>query len=266
MGRKIRTISALGLTANESNLLGSIVSMTGYRTDINYQVNADIEDADICIVNKDEPAAMAAWRKISQTPRPPVLVLYTSTVPADPNQYYMVRPFGPSKLLTLLDKISASLKESSEIWKKPLVSSKPDANVFGVPLARVLIIDDSVTVLKQLSSELQKLNIHADSAETGEDGLAMLNKAEYTFIFLDIVLPGSDGYQVCRLIRKNPLTKQTPVIMLTSKSSTFDRVRGKLVGCNEYLTKPVDYKSFREVVDKYVKIEPFVKKDTPRNF
>jgi twitching motility two-component system response regulator PilG len=125
----------------------------------------------------------------------------------------------------------------------------------------VLIIDDSLTVLKQLQMELQKLNIHADCAETGEEGLTLVSNSHYDMVFLDIVLPATDGYMICKCIRKNPHTKHTPVVMLSSKSSTFDKVRGKLVGCDEYLTKPVDYKAFHTVVDKYV-----IKKHPPPLF
>ena len=80
----------------------------------------------------------------------------------------------------------------------------------------------------------------------------MLEKDHYDIIFLDVVMPGVDGYEVCRRIRKNMLTKQTPVIMLTSKSSSFDRVRGAMAGCNSYLTKPVDYEKFHKVLEEYL--------------
>jgi twitching motility two-component system response regulator PilG len=67
-------------------------------------------------------------------------------------------------------------------------------------------------------------------------------------------LPGADGYQICRAIRKNPATKKTPVVMLTSKSSSFDKIRGSMAGCDTYLTKPVDNATFQEVVKKYLKV------------
>ena len=116
---------------------------------------------------------------------------------------------------------------------------------------RALVVDDSPTVRKQLELELEASNIHVDSAETGETGLDLMGKNLYDIIFLDVMLPGADGYQVCKHIKKNPLRKQTPVVMLTSKSSPFDRVRGSLAGCDSYLTKPVDYEEFRQVLEKY---------------
>ena len=114
-----------------------------------------------------------------------------------------------------------------------------------------MVVDDSPTVRKQLELELEASNIHVDSAETGESGLDLMGKNPYDIIFLDVMLPGADGYQVCKHIKKNPLRKQTPVVMLTSKSSPFDRVRGSLAGCDSYLTKPVDYEEFRQVLEKY---------------
>ena len=94
------------------------------------------------------------------------------------------------------------------------------------------------------------MSIMADSAQSGEEALKMLAKKSYDLIFLDIILPGADGYEVCKLIRRNQDTKRIPVIMLTSKSSPFDRIRGSLAGCSWYLTKPVEHVKFYEVIDK----------------
>lgn len=251
---KGRMIGALGLTTDELRLLGSIACLTGSRPGGGYHIATDVRDADICIVNADDYSAMSKWRYLSVGANPPVMVLYTGTKPVDPSQDYILRPFGPSRLLALLDKISTKIRESAEVWKIPVESKQLQACA-GAPQTRALVIDDSLTVLKQLSIELQKLNIQADCAETGESGLNMLLYSQYDIIFLDIVLPGTDGYQICKSIRKNPKTRLTPVVLLSSKSSAFDRVRGKLAGCNEYLTKPVDYKAFRSVVDKYVKTD-----------
>lgn len=91
-----------------------------------------------------------------------------------------------------------------------------------------------------------------DTAETGEQGLEALENNRYDIIFLDVVLPGADGYQVCKTIRKNMETKHTPIVMLTSRSSPFDKVRGSLAGCSSYLTKPVDYDNFFSVLEGYL--------------
>lgn len=249
------TIGTLGLTSSEVSVLKSICIMTSARARGSYAMNDEqhISECDIVIVNVDDPNATIKWRTLAVQPRPPAVVLYTREAPTDPSQHYLLRPIGPSKLLGLLDGILDELRESAQVWKKATLSRATTSN--AVATSRALVIDDSPTVCRQLELELRNSNIQADIAETGERGLELLALGDYDLIFLDVVLPGTDGYQVCREIRKNPRTKQTPVIMLTSKSSQFDRVRGSLVGCNAYLTKPVDYVAFRKEIGKYVKAD-----------
>ena len=114
------------------------------------------------------------------------------------------------------------------------------------------MVDDSLPIRKQIELELKLFGVQADFAETGEHAFEHLQHNTYDIIFLDVMLPGIDGYHVCRSIKKQKSTKRTPVIMLTGKSSTFDRVRGKLSGCKTYLTKPVAHDSFHKVVKKYL--------------
>ncbi len=253
-GKTTFSIGALGLSEGELRVLGSMAALTKARAEGSYVVSApeDIAKCDIVIFNADDPEAVIQWRTVAVSPHPPVMVLYTREPPMTGNQRYLLRPFGPAKLLALLDSIAGELRASAEIWKKPTVAQQV-ATPSSAPELRALVVDDSPTVRKQLELELRNFNVQADCVETGEDGLRLLAQSRYDIIFLDVVLPGTDGYQVCKDIRKNPKTKQTPVVMLTSKSSPFDRVRGSLVGCSAYLTKPVDYNSFREVVGGYLK-------------
>jgi twitching motility two-component system response regulator PilG len=116
---------------------------------------------------------------------------------------------------------------------------------------RVLVIDDSETVRKQLEIALGDQGIDVQTAETGELGLHMLSTGQFDLIFLDVVLPGADGYQICRTIKKNKARQRTPVVMLTSKSSPFDRVKGSLAGCDTYLTKPVELRRLVEILQKH---------------
>jgi two-component system cell cycle response regulator len=242
---KAFSIGVLGLSVDEIKVLGSIATLTQSRPNFSYTVNpaTDASGSDIVIVNADDQDAAIKWRALAVLPHPPVMILYTKVPSADPVQHYLLRPFGPSRLLALLDRIAVELKESAQIWKKPAPMQPAAAlavDTTQVPL-RALVVDDSPTVRKLIELELRNFNVLVDTEETGEAALNRLSGSHYDLIFLDLVLPGTDGYQVCKEIRRNPKTKQTPVIMLTSKSSRFDRVRGSLVGCNEYLTKPVDY-------------------------
>jgi twitching motility two-component system response regulator PilG len=254
--RKFWTIGALGLSDGENKLLMSMTSLTRARAEGGYVIGTpdNMDEWNIAVVNVDDPNAMIQWRTLAARPRHPTSVLYTTEPPTDPKQRYLLRPFGPAKLLAVLDGIAVKLEESSEVWEKPNLQQTATGMhaAFRETTLRALVVDDSPTVSKQISTELRNSHMMVDVAETGERALELLQQHTYNLIFLDVILPGTDGYQVCKEIRKNPKTKQTPVIMLTSKSSPFDRVRGSLVGCSAYLTKPVDYTAFRETVGKFI--------------
>jgi twitching motility two-component system response regulator PilG len=117
----------------------------------------------------------------------------------------------------------------------------------------VLVVDDNLTVRKFMEAKLAPYGFSADFAETGEEAVGLTGSKEYTCVFLDVVLPGIDGYQVCKLIKSNKqAVKRTAVVMLTSRSSPFDKLRGSLAGCDEYLTKPVDENRLLEVIAKFL--------------
>jgi two-component system, cell cycle response regulator len=116
-----------------------------------------------------------------------------------------------------------------------------------------LVIDDSLPVRIQMHSALKSLATHVDLAETGEEGLDYIGKRPYSIVFLDVILPGKDGYEICRRIKKHPLQQRTPVIMLTGNSSPADRVKGKLAGCDTYLIKPVKQSVFEELVATFIR-------------
>ena len=149
--------------------------------------------------------------------------------------HHIPRPLLPSRVLKILDQ-AANETQLTEAY-----------------LHRALIVDDSQAVRISVQLELKKLDVSSDCAESGEQALAFLNgNSQYDIIFLDVVLPGVDGYNLCKTIKKDKLRKYTPVVMLTGKSSPFDRVRGKLSGCDTYLTKPVSRGDFQDVVQKYL--------------
>lgn len=115
---------------------------------------------------------------------------------------------------------------------------------------RALIVDDSLTVREQLRSALDRSGILSDSAEDAVSAIAQLAANRYDLVFLDVVMPGTDGYEVCRGIKKDIYTRGIPVLMLTSRSSPFDRARGALAGCDSYLVKPITWETFFTAVDK----------------
>ena len=103
---------------------------------------------------------------------------------------------------------------------------------------RVMVIDDSNTIRRSAEIFLKHAGHAVILAEDGFDALAKISDHHPDIIFVDIMMPRLDGYQTCSLIKKNSYFKATPVIMLSSKDSLFDRARGRMVGSDEYLTKP----------------------------
>ncbi|MBK8118215.1 MAG: response regulator [Sulfuritalea sp.] len=101
-----------------------------------------------------------------------------------------------------------------------------------------MVIDDSNTIRKTAEIFLLQAGAVVVLAEDGFDALAKINDHQPDLVFCDILMPRLDGYQTCALIKKNPKFAATPVIMLSSKDGLFDRARGRMVGSDEYLTKP----------------------------
>ena len=116
----------------------------------------------------------------------------------------------------------------------------------------VLVVDDNQTVREFMKSKLAAFNFNVDYAESGEQAIGFTGQKHYSCIFLDVVMPGIDGYQVCKLIKSNRSAKKTAVVMLTSKDSPFDKIRGSMSGCDAYLTKPVDEEKLLETIAKFV--------------
>lgn len=102
-----------------------------------------------------------------------------------------------------------------------------------------LVVDDSAAIRKQLEIELAQAGIGADFAEDGEQALAKVAERRYDLIFLDIIMPGIDGFETCRQMRLRKEMKKTPIIMLSAKTSPLDEVQGVIAGASTYLTKPV---------------------------
>ena len=103
---------------------------------------------------------------------------------------------------------------------------------------KVMVIDDSKTIRKSAESLLTKEGCEVLTANDGFEALAMIAEHRSNLIFIDIMMPRLDGYQTCALIKNNRMFKSTPLIMLSSKDSIFDKARGKIVGSEQYLTKP----------------------------
>ena len=103
---------------------------------------------------------------------------------------------------------------------------------------KVLVIDDSKTIRRSAENLLSKEGYDVITATDGFDALAKIADARPEIIFVDIMMPRLDGYQTCALIKNNSDFKTTPVVMLSSKDGLFDKAKGRIVGSDQYITKP----------------------------
>ena len=116
---------------------------------------------------------------------------------------------------------------------------------------RVLAVDDSPLMRTFLQNKLAPYGIQPEFAASGEEALFKISKQHFDMIFLDVMLPGMDGYDVCKMIKKNKDNNLMKVVMLTSKDKTFDKIRGTMAGCDGYLTKPVDELKLRAIIERH---------------
>jgi twitching motility two-component system response regulator PilG len=118
---------------------------------------------------------------------------------------------------------------------------------------KVMVIDDSNTIRRSAEIFLLQAGCTVILAEDGFDALSKITDHQPDMIFVDIMMPRLDGYQTCALIKKNTRFHQTPVVMLSSKDGLFDRARGRMVGSDQYLTKPFTKESLLKAVGTHVK-------------
>jgi len=119
------------------------------------------------------------------------------------------------------------------------------------PSVRVLVIDDSNTIRRSAEIFLRQGGHEVVLAEDGFDALAKVNDHTPDLIFCDILMPRLDGYQTCAIIKRNPRFASVPVIMLSSKDGVFDKARGRMVGSEDYLTKPFTKEQLLRAVAQY---------------
>ncbi len=124
----------------------------------------------------------------------------------------------------------------------------------GLQGLRVMVIDDSKTIRRTAETLLKREGAEVVTATDGFEALAKIADQHPQIIFVDIMMPRLDGYQTCALIKNNQVFKHTPVIMLSSKDGLFDKARGRIVGSEQYLTKPFTREELIEAIRKHVNI------------
>ncbi len=116
---------------------------------------------------------------------------------------------------------------------------------------KVMVIDDSKTIRRTAESLLKKAGCEVTTAVDGFEALSVIADTHPDIIFVDIMMPRLDGYQTCALIKNNDEFRSTPVIMLSSKDGLFDRARGRIVGSEQYLTKPFTKDELLEAIRRH---------------
>ena len=282
MHQRTFVVNTYGVDGKDKFVLERIFKITEGRSR-SYVIKDSEADTrtDIAIVNVSKKEAIREWGSShldsnGKSSCPTLLV--GSRKPKNSRFRYTPIPFFATRVLKTLDEITVEelnytpelriddaeseeaddqdiVKDTAYFSKKELESiiEKGGVDSNSIKQHAVLVVDDSLPVRKALDMKLTLMNFTVEHASSGEQAMKLLETKFYDSIFLDVVMPGIDGYEVCKRIKRDKEKKHIPVIMLTSKSSPFDKVKGKLAGCDTYLTKPVEHDEFQKVVSGYLK-------------
>lgn len=268
-------VDVIGFNPVERSMLASIFALAARRDPafVQFDPASTVSgSADIYLVDADNPDSLNEFKTLSKRTNLPAVMVGSG----DGGGYPMLpRPLQWARLLQALEDTVATTSGSGKkddegtlpLGTKVLsVSGAGRTSPGGTPPPldeaaakkralgdTVLVVDDNASVRMFMKAKLAPFNFEVDFAETGEEAVGLTGSREYTCVFLDVVLPGIDGYQVCKMIKANKQAmKKTAVVMLTSRSSPFDKLRGSLAGCDEYLTKPLDEDRLLEVIAQFL--------------
>lgn len=265
-------VALCGLSAKDARLAEIVLSrpLPGSTRRFTPVSGADASHADIAVIDLSSPHGEGFHQRL-RAAHPEVVPVYVSEHGTGGNSRYRI----PARALLLqlqrmLELVAEEALESNKVRAHPATATaeptappKPAAAparaVADLPPAPAiddrrplvaLVVDDSETVRTQLASALDRVGVQSRAVPDAEGAINAMRERSFDLILLDVVMPGIDGYELCRRIKQDAYSRGTPVIMLTSRSSPFDRARGALAGCDSYLTKPVTWTAFSAEVDK----------------
>lgn len=225
--------------------------------------------ADIALVDADDPRAIDAWHaSLSCAQGRPALMIARNPDGVPDARYAMQRANFSARLIRMLDQIvvheyrympdtvvgEVTGAHVAVNGTRGLTPPQPAASKGGRP--RVLVVDDALVVRTQMHALLEMHRVQAVLASDAEQAISMMQvAAPFALVFLDVVLPGMDGYAACRRLKN--IDRDVPIVMLTGRDSPFDKIRGVMAGCNRYLTKPVSVDELTRVLYE------FLEKDLP---
>lgn len=279
------SVEVIGFTETEQTVLTSVFGLSSRRVPKFLRHNSPDTLPDIFLADASDPAAIKQLSERNAAGQIPAILVGDSN--CGTNWPVLARPIRWMRLFQAFDMaIAAPSADTQAKPAEPAVAAVPSpipVNVQAtaqagnatpeIPVARtalpagersgawqarrpqadwVLVVDDNLTVREFMKSKLAAFNFNVDYAENGEQAIGFTGQKHYTCIFLDVIMPGIDGYQVCKLIKSNRAAQKTAVVMLTSKDSPFDKIRGSMSGCDAYLTKPVDEEKLLETIVKFL--------------
>jgi twitching motility two-component system response regulator PilG len=258
-------LKMIGFSDAEKAMLSSTFRLTGRRAFFYAEATSPNDRTDIYLANGDKPEALQELESVSPNAYAPAVLIGRTPVESG-----WPRVEKPIHWMRLFEQLDASMQEalrervnrqaeSGEKWdgrtfRRVGDKDMPPEEVYVEPseVESVLVVDDSATVRAFMRAKLAPFKFDVDYAENGETAIDMAQAKPYTCIFLDILMPGIDGYQVCKRIKASSATKDTAVVMLSSKSSAFDKFRGNWAGCDAYLSKPVGEDELLATIAKFL--------------
>ena len=278
-------VGSLGFESHERQMLRNVLGISEGRTPtFKPFVQGEMTHPHVVIVNGDCPDAMAGWKTYCQrgTSGRHTIPIYLSREPMTGKAAYTLsRPIITTQLFDLLEQVVAEnhgfQPNLACIPRDPLIVLSPEERSArgGVERApadgattsadpepilpsaakeiTALVIDDSLPVQMQMLSALHPIAAHIDFADSGRRALQLLETGSYSVVFIDVVLPDFDSYELCQRIKSHSRHKNTAIVMLAGRSAPADRVRGSAVGCNAYLITPVRQVTFDHVVEQFLR-------------
>jgi len=262
------SVALCGFTASEEKVLLSAFQLSSLRSRC-YRTWEGREAPMVAIVDEDTPAAIEEWHSLKQRfPNASWPVVRIGAAEGDAGPFrdianvFHKRPVLANRILKVLDHLVADAYQfapkvmiQDEVTidtlaeLRDLVEQLPPAH--NADANHILVIDDSESLRKMMEVALLAAGYHVDVAPNGEDGLKMALERRFDLIFVDLVLPGMNGYDVCRVLKRE-IRVDCPVVILTSKSSRIDRFRGSLVSADRYLTKPLAIADLKATLEQFL--------------
>ncbi len=253
-------VAIFGISDYERVLIQRILALSESR-DYVYRIVEEAQNhtAEIALVDRADAGSTSQFEQF-HAQRQDFPTIIVGDEKESESDYWVKRPFTTTRMLGALDRLVEDRLRGANRTQPEAPDLKVESTAATPAVAagiyKALVVDSSLPARKQVSVALRRAGITAEFAEDGESALKLIEAKNYDILFLNAVLPGKDGYEVCKAIKMDKDKKHIPVVMLTGKSSSRDKLKGKLSGCDAYLTKPVSLKEFNQTLSNWLNLPP----------